>query len=86
MKPTPSAGTIPSLISMLQNSPQIIRRILRPDAFDKSTARTTMRFVDVRAFERSKSEMSPPGPTPSMKRPLLMWSNWAASAATIAGW
>ena len=34
----------------------------------------------------SKSEMSPPGPTPSMKRPRLMWSNCAASAATIAGW
>jgi hypothetical protein len=25
------------------------------------------------------------GPTPSMRRPLLMWSNCAASAATIAG-
>src|SRR5262249_52057694 len=54
----------------------------------KSTASTTMRL---RAWtsgfpNSSKSETRPPGPTPSMKRPLLIWSNWAASAATMAGW
>src|SRR5262249_37879157 len=54
----------------------------------KSTASITMRL---RAWtsglpNSSKSETRPPGPTPSMKRPLLMWSNWGASGGTIAGW
>ena len=34
----------------------------------------------------SKSDGSPPGPTPMMKRPSDMWSNIAACPAVTPGW